>query len=53
MLQASNGGVLAVDDTATATFNIKVVMVRNGVSNGYSGGAVYIDGQVTAHCTYL
>lgn len=47
-LQASNGGVFRVLEGATATFNTKILMVGNGVSDGYSGGAVYTDGKVSA-----
>lgn len=46
VLQTSDGGVIDVRGTASATFNANLVMTSNSASA--RGGAVHVDGKVAA-----
>eukprot|EP00752_Nemacystus_decipiens_P005980 g5401.t1 len=45
--QGSNGGALEVKLGGEAVFLVPVRFAENSVANGYSGGAVHVDGEVT------
>ncbi|CAM9312124.1 unnamed protein product, partial [Ectocarpus fasciculatus] len=45
--QDSNGGALEVEEGGAAVFLVPVHFEGNSVQNGYSGGALHTDGEVT------
>lgn len=45
-LQGSDGGALAVKRGGEAVFMVPVHFSANSVENGYSGGALHVDGEV-------
>lgn len=47
--QGSNGGALEVKHGGEAVFLVPVHFAANAVADGYSGGALHVEGEVYMH----
>ena len=48
MIQDSDGGVLKILHGGSAVFQVPVEFDSNSVAKGYSGGALHVEGKVSA-----